>query len=47
MATHTEHSLVGQVSHPCEGNWEILGIDHKRIPHSVEEPIFEGKDDMG
>ena len=33
MATYIEPSPIGQVSNPCEGNWEISEIDHERISY--------------
>ena len=47
MVTQTQYSPVGQVSHPCEGNWEIYEIGHERIPYSKELSIFERKEDLG
>lgn len=47
LATHSKHSLVEQVSHPCEDKWEIYEIDHEIIPYFEYGSTFDGKEDLG
>lgn len=47
LATHTEYSLIEQVSPSCKGDWEIFEFDHERIPYFKGESTFEEKEYMG